>query len=327
MKKSIGLFGFGEVAKGFYKALTANQQLNTEIKTICVKDDQKTRDLNLNIFTTDPSDILNDPEIDTIVELIDDASAAYSIVKQSLKNGKAVISANKKMIAEHIDEVAHWHQTYSRPFLYEAAVGGSIPILHNLEQFFKQQDISKIRAILNGSTNYILTQMQANGLAFQEALELAQSNGFAESDPTLDISGKDALYKLIILAYHAFGETVTDLNQVRVESITNMEDQFYELAKAQGLKIKSIATAQMKNGKFSIKVQPELISAEDDLFGIEFENNAVVVEANYSGKQIYTGKGAGSLPTGSAVINDLSLLLSGFRYHQNGPKSGLKKSA
>lgn len=327
MKKSIGLFGFGEVAKGFYKALAANQQLNIEIKTICVKDDQKPRDLNQNIFTADPSAILDDPEIDVVVELIDDASAAYSIVKQSLENGKAVISANKKMIAEHIDEVAQWHQTYSQSFLYEAAVGGSIPILHNLEQFFKQQDVSKIRAILNGSTNYILTQMQANGLTYEEALELAKSNGFAESDPTLDISGKDALYKLIILAYHAFGETVTDLNQVRVESITNMEDQFYDLAKAQGLKIKSIATAHKKNGNLTIKVQPELISPEDDLFGIEFENNAVVVEANYSGKQIFTGKGAGSLPTGSAVINDLSLLLSGFRYGQNGTKRSLKKSA
>ncbi|WP_421875422.1 homoserine dehydrogenase [Marinoscillum sp.] len=326
MSKSIGLFGFGEVARGFYQALQSSQ-LDASIKKICIKDAAKPRDLDQSFFTSDPTVLLNDPDIDIIVELTDDTEISYEVVKQALTNGKATISANKKMIAENISEVSHWHQTYSAPFIYEASVGGSIPILQNLEQFFKQQEIHEIRAILNGSTNYILTQMQKNGLSLDEALILAQEKGFAESDPEQDISGRDALYKIIILSYHAFGETIGNLDQLRVESITNMEDHFYDLAKAQGLKIKSIATAKRKNGKLSVKVQPELISQDDELFGIEHENNAIVIDGNLSGKQVYTGKGAGSLPTGAAVLNDLSLVLSGFRYGARKSIGGLKKSA
>lgn len=326
MSKYIGLFGFGEVARGFYQALQSSQ-LDASIKKICIKDTAKPRDLDQSFFTSDPTVLLNDPDIDIIVELTDDAEISYEVVKQALSNGKATISANKQMIAENISEVAHWHQTYSAPFIYEASVGGSIPILQNLEQFFKQQEIHEIRAILNGSTNYILTQMQKNGLSLDEALTLAQEKGFAESDPELDISGKDALYKMIILSYHAFGETIGNLDQLRVESITNMEDHFYDLAKAQGLKIKSIATAKRRNGKLSVKVQPELISQDDELFGIEYENNAIVIDGNLSGKQVYTGKGAGSLPTGAAVLNDLSLVLSGFRYGARKSIGGFKKSA
>lgn len=326
MSKVIGLFGFGEVAKGFYQTLQTNKHLDVYIKKVCIKNSNKLRDLDPVIFTTDPEQILNDPEIDIIIELTDDADASYEIVKKSLQAGKGVISANKKMIAEHIDEVANWHAQFNAPFLYEAAVAGSIPILHNLEQFFKQQEISSIRAILNGSTNYILTLMREEGLSFEDALKLAQKKGFAESDPELDISGKDALYKLIILTYHAFGEIITDLKQVRLEAITNMEDHFYDLAKSQGLKIKSIATATKKGDKTSIKVQPELINSNDELFEVEYENNAIVIDASYSGKQTFIGKGAGSLPTGSAVINDLSLLISGFRYKRSGGKNLLKSA-
>ena len=326
MTKVLGLFGFGEVARGFYQTLQTNSHLNVRIKSVCIKNREKLRDLDPAVFTTEASELLNDPEIDIIVELTDDAEASYEIVKTALSSGKGVISANKKMIAEHIDEVATWHEQYEAPFLYEAAVAGSIPILHNLEQFFKQQEISSIRAILNGSTNYILSKMREEGLSFEDALQLAQDKGFAESDPTLDISGKDALYKLIILTYHAFGDIITDLQQVRLEAITNMEDHFYEMAKSQGLKIKSIATATRKNGKTSIKVQPELINSNDDLFEIEYENNAIVIDASYSGKQTFIGKGAGSLPTGSAVINDLSLLLSGFKYKKH-PRKSILKSA
>ncbi|MEQ9306407.1 MAG: homoserine dehydrogenase, partial [Marinoscillum sp.] len=219
------------------------------------------------------------------------------------------------------------HQDYSAPFLYEGAVGGSIPILHNLEQFFKQQEITSIRGILNGSTNYVLSKMRTEKLSFEDALELAQSEGFAESDPSLDISGKDAMFKLIILAYHAFGQTITDFSQIRVESITNMEDQFYELAELQGQKIKSVATAYRKTNGIRLKIQPELVEATDALYGVENEHNAIIVDANYSGNQIFSGKGAGSLPTASAVINDLSLLINGFKYSLKRPQSPLKKSA
>lgn len=328
MTKHIGLFGYGVVAHGFIQILKETDHLNAEVKKICIKNPEKKRDLDQSYFTSDPDVLLNDPEIDIIVELIDDAEAAYQIVKKALAQGKSVISGNKKMLALHITEVAEWHQNPSISFFYEAAVAGSIPIIHNLEQFFRQQEILSIRGILNGSTNYILTQMREQKLSFEAALAQAQHLGFAESDPSLDISGKDALYKLIILTYHAFGTLITNLDHVRLESITNMEDQFYEMAAQRGLKIKSVATAIRKNGVVKIKVQPELIGPEDELFGIENENNAILIETNFSGKQMYSGKGAGSLPTASAVINDLDLLLNGFRYTKNLlPKKRLQKSA
>jgi len=327
MTQKIGLFGYGVVARGFHHALNNNPHLNAMIKTICIKTANKTRSIDANLFTTDEKLILEDPEIDIVIELIDDAEVAYQLVKTALQKGKSVISANKKMIAEHINEVAEWHHQYEATFLYEGAVAGSIPILQNLNQFFGNQEISSVRGILNGSTNYILTEMRESNLSFDEALKLAQEKGFAESDPTLDISGLDAMYKLIILAYHAFGICITDHSQIRLESITNMEDQFYELATAQGLKIKSIATAYRKNGQIKLKVQPELVNSEDELFTVENENNAIVVDADLSGKQLYYGKGAGSLPTGAAVIHDLALLLDGFRYNKSKGGNKLKKSA
>ena len=327
MTKKIGLIGYGVVARGFFHALSENPQLNASIKKIAIKNPLKARNIPPAYFTTDIDEVLNDPDIDLIVELIDDAEVAYQIAKKCLMAGRPVISANKKMIAENIKEVATWHERCAAPFLYEAAVAGSIPILHNLEQFFKYQEITSLRGILNGSTNYILSTMREEKLTFEDALQLAQQKGFAESDPSLDISGSDAMYKLIILAYHAFGIAITDHGQVRLESITNMEDHFYTLAESRGQKIKSIATAYKKNGSLLLKVQPELVGHDDELFGIEQENNAISVTASLSGKQLYVGKGAGSLPTGSAVINDLSLLLSGFRYEKNGQRHLLEKTA
>lgn len=325
--KNIGLFGYGTVAQGFLHALKANPQLHARVKRICIKNQEKPRDAEGIPFTTRMEDILEDPEIDIVIELTDDAVAAYSLAKRALSSGRPVITANKKMISNRIGEVALWHQQYTAPLLYEAAVAGSIPILHNLEQFFTHQEVHCLRGILNGSTNYILTAMREQGLDFESALSLAQRLGFAESDPLLDISGHDAMHKLIILAYHAFGVAVTDHSQIRVESITNMEDHFYTLAREQGLKIKSIATASLKQGEVRLKVQPELIAPSDELYGIEHEHNAIVVEGSLSGKQVYSGKGAGSLPTGAAVINDLSLLLYGFRYSRNQKRSVLQKTA
>jgi homoserine dehydrogenase len=311
--KKIGLFGYGVVAKGFYTALAQNPHLNVEITKICIKNGGKNRDLDNALFTTNASEILDDPEIDIIVELIDDSAAAKEIISHALETGKAVISANKKMIADNIGDVANWHNVYPQAFLYDAAVTGSIPILQTIEQFIAKQEIISIRGILNSSCNYILSSMRQDSLSFDDALKKAQQLGLAESNPTLDISGEDALNKLVILAYHAFG-ILADKKEARLEAITNMEDWFYEAAAANNQKIKLIATAKEHNGKIKLKVQPELVSKDDELFGVEFETNAVSVESNLAGKQTYVGKAAGSLPTAAAVINDLTLLLSGFKY-------------
>lgn len=307
MKKRVGLIGYGVVAQGFYELLEKSD-LAAQVTHICVKNPEKQRNLPAHLFTTDFEQIITNPEVDIVVELIDDAEIAFEIAKQAMACGKPLITANKKMLAENLSQVSIWHQTQSTPLRYEAAVAGSIPILSTLDQFYRHLPILEIRGILNGSTNYILSTMRTQQLSMDEALALAQKNGFAESDPTLDISGKDALYKLAILSYHAFGEIITDFDQVRVESITNMEDQFFEMAAERGMKIKSIATASVKAGKLKLKVQPELLSSEDPLFEVENEDNAVQVMSPISGPQLYIGKGA-------AVLQDLQQVLTGLSYH------------
>ncbi|RED99846.1 homoserine dehydrogenase [Marinoscillum furvescens] len=320
MTQKIGLIGYGVVAKGFYQLLSQSD-LPAEVARICIKNTDKQRDIDQGLFTTNAQELVTDPNIDIIVELIDDAQASFQIVEQALNHGKPVITANKKMIAENLKQVNQWHQMLEAPLLYEASVAGSIPILSTLNQFYRHQEVTQIRGILNGSSNYILSKMRLQKLSMDEALQLAQKNGFAESDPSLDISGKDALYKLVILSYHAFGELTTSFDHIRLESITNMEDQFFDLAAQQGMKIKSIATATKKADKIQLKVQPELVNIEDPLFNIEDENNAIHINGASSGPQLYTGKGAGSHPTGAAVMQDLHLLLHGFRYTIRAPKN------
>ncbi|NQZ76783.1 MAG: homoserine dehydrogenase, partial [Ekhidna sp.] len=263
--------------------------------------------------TNNPDELLNDPEIDIIIEVIDDAKTAKNYVKTALSNGKSVISANKKMIAESLSEIDEWHKYFKSVFLYEAAVGGGIPIVHSMDSFFRDQEVVKIRGILNGSSNYILTQMQQNQWEFEHALKDAQLQGFAERNPTLDITGVDASYKLSILAYHAFGE-VPSLSQFSTESIENISKESIKRAKTKGRKIKPVATIERSITGITCEVKAEAIGPNDELYSVDFENNAVSVETLTSGKHTFSGKGAGSLPTGLAVIEDLKRLLNGYSY-------------
>ena len=325
MIKQIGLFGFGCVAQGFYEGLLQNPQFGVSIKKICVKSDSKKRNAPQALFTTSDLDILEDPEIDVIIELIDDAAAALHIARYSLKNNIPVISANKKMIAENLAELVVLQQQYETPMLYEGAVAGSIPILQNLAQFFSHQKISLVRGILNGSTNYMLTKMKNQHISFAQALKEAQGLGFAETDPTLDVKGLDATYKSIILAFHAFGEIVS-VNDVEIVGIDKLTSALLLQGRRTGKKIKLITEISKSTGILKITVKPELIGEQDSLYAIDYEYNAIEVSGNLSGTQTYVGKGAGSLPTGSAILNDLYLLLNNFQYsHQK--QSAQKKTA
>ncbi len=312
-QKKIGLFGFGTVGQGFYENLKKHTHLSAVIAKVCVRRIDLPRIGHELYFTDNPDELLLDPEIDIIIELIDDAVAAKQYVHTALREGKSVISANKKMIGESLKEIDEWHTRYDATFLYEAAVGGGIPIVHAVDGFFRDQEVLKIRGILNGSSNYILTQMQQNQWSFEQALIDAQAKGFAEQNPTLDISGVDASYKLSILAYHAFGE-VPSLSSFSAESIENVTKELIKKAKTKGKKIKPIATIEIVDGKIVCTVKPQLVSPNDELFSVDFENNAISVETLISGKHTAAGKGAGSLPTGSAVIEDLKRLLSGYSY-------------
>src|SRR5688572_18626954 len=196
---TIGLFGFGCVGYGLYEVLHKTPGLQTTIKKICVKNPEKERPIAAENFTFDKNAILSDPEINVVVELIDDAEAAFEIVSTALKNGKAVVSANKKMIAENFQELLDLQQEYGVPLLYEAACCASIPIIRNLEEYYDTDLLNSIEGVVNGSCNYILTRLFQGNHTFPEALVEAQKLGFAESDPSLDIEGHDSKFKLQLL--------------------------------------------------------------------------------------------------------------------------------
>ena len=242
-KLVLGLFGFGVVGKGLYEVLKSTPGLNATIKKICIKDPGKLRSIPAENFTTDPLSILNDPEINVVVELIDDAFAAFEIVSQSLRNGKAVVSANKKMIAGNFEKLLALQFEYAVPLLYEGSCCASIPIIRNLEEYYDNDLLSSIKGIVNGSTNYILTKISEQGLTFRDALLQAQQLGFAESNPKLDIEGEDAANKLAILLAHAFG-AITDTEAIIYAGITSLKPGDTEVAKQKGLTIKLVATAK-----------------------------------------------------------------------------------
>src|SRR6516162_4514704 len=189
---TIGLFGFGVVGEGLYRVLQQTPSLKANIKKVCIKNPGKKRNAPPELFTTDKNVLLNDPEINVIVEVINESEPAFEIVSTALKNGKEVVSASKKMIAEHLPDLLGLQKQTGQSFLYEAAACASIPVIRNLEEYYDNDLLHSLKAIVNGSTNFILTKMFEENLSFKDALLLAQQLGFAESDPSLDVDGWDA---------------------------------------------------------------------------------------------------------------------------------------
>lgn len=310
---TIGLFGFGCVGKGLYDVLQHTRGLKANIKKICVKDKKKKRAIGEENFTFDAYEILDDPEINVIVELIDDADAAFDIVSYALSKGKAVVSANKKMIAQNFDVLLELQKLYDVPFLYEAAACASIPVIRNLEEYYDNDLLKSVEGIINGSTNFILSKMYNEGKPYHETLKEAQDLGFAESNPALDVSGEDACNKLSILAAHAFGVFVSpqDIFTHGIQSVSAADIQY---AKEKGFKIKLVAQALKLNNSLKLCVIPRFVPADHKFFGIDDENNGAIVEGVFSDKQFFAGKGAGSYPTASAVLSDISALTYDYRY-------------
>ncbi|MGV3610764.1 MAG: homoserine dehydrogenase [Fluviicola sp.] len=321
MKKqlTIGLFGFGCVGTGLYEVLNKTTLLQASIKHIVIKDLSKKRIIDSNYFSTDADRILNDEEINVVVELINDYEAAYEIVTKALKSGKHVVSANKKLIAYYLDELVSLAKANNVSFLYEASVGGSIPIIRNLEEYYNNDSLSNINGIVNGTTNYILTKT-GEGESFDEALKNAQDLGFAELDPTSDVDGFDAKYKLVLLLKHAFGFTAKQ-DEVWNYGIRQLKDWDAVYAREKGLKIKLLAFGTRINNQVIGFVAPHLIPNNHFAFNVENEFNAVVVEALFSDKQLFLGKGAGSHPTASAVLSDISALQFDYAYEYKKSKT------
>lgn len=310
--KRIGIFGFGCVGQGLHDVLEYNQKL--EVAKICVRDRNKLRALPPAAFTYDPEELLQDESLDLLAELISDPEEALFIVRQALKAGKTIISANKKMVSENLPELVALQQQYGGVLLYEAAVGGSIPILRTLEAYYGQEPLQEVSGILNGSSNYILTKLDAEGSSYKEALGQAQALGFAEADPKLDVGGYDAMHKISILTAHAFGVVVQPQEVLRfgISAITKSD---IALAQALGTRIRLVATARLnERNKLEAQVLPTFVTPDSELYYVEAEFNGVRLSAKFAGEQFLKGRGAGSHPTGSAVWADVAAALRGYRY-------------
>ncbi|HEX7845600.1 MAG TPA: homoserine dehydrogenase [Chitinophagaceae bacterium] len=311
---TIGLFGFGVVGEGLYKVLQQTPSLKAVIKKVCIKNPGKKRDAPASLFTTDKVELLFDPEINVIVEVIDDADAAFDIVTTALKNGKDVVSASKKMIAEHLPALLQLQQETGKSMLYESAACASIPVIRNLEEYYDNDLLHSIKAIVNGSTNYILTKMFEEGLDFKQALLQAQQLGFAESNPKLDVEGFDAVNKWTFLLTHAYG-VIESPNDILFNGIQNIHAADAVVAKARNQQIKLVAQAKkLQNGKVTAFVLPQFIQQDDHLSFVKNEYNGVVIESGFADKQFFYGKGAGSFPTASAVLSDISALRYQYKY-------------
>jgi len=323
----LGIFGFGVVGQGLYHVLEETKGIKAEILKICVKNSEKKRPLPMEYFTYKKEDILENPEVDVVLELIDDPEAAFEIVKSALTNGKAVVTANKKMVADHMTELYDLQNKYNAPLLYEGACCASIPIIRNLEEYYDNDLLGAVEGIFNGSTNFILSKVFTEQKSFDEALREAQELGYAETDPSLDIEGYDAKYKLCIILTHAFGLFVNpdDVFNFGIQKISDFD---IKIARERGYKIKLVAKSRKVEDKVIAMVIPQFVSEKSELYKVEREFNGVIVEGAFSEHQFFIGKGAGGYPTGSAVLSDISALTYNYKYEYKKTKqvSDLKLS-
>lgn len=312
---NIGLFGFGTVGKGLYDVLKKIQPENVSIVKVCVRNVAKhSAEAPELEFTSNADDIFNDSRINFIVELIDDAEAAYGIVKRALQAKIPVVSGNKKMLARHIQEMIQLQRDNDTALLYDASACGSIPVIRNLEEYYDNDLLISVKGILNGSSNFILSKIFNEGMNYAEALKLAQDLGFAESDPTLDIGGWDSLFKLIIITIHAFGVYV-EPEQIFTFGIGNMNEHDIQFAHEKRRRVKLVGWAEkVDEDKLVLSVMPHLLSKQKYIYSVEDEFNGVVIKGLFYYKQFMFGQGAGGFPTGSAVLSDITAQLYDYRY-------------
>lgn len=313
-KQIIGLFGFGVVGEGLYHVLQKSHTTRATIKKICIKDAQKKRSIASSNFTTQMNHILDDPEINLVVELINDAGQAFEIVSGALQKGKSVVSGNKKMLALHMPELVELQKKTGSALLYDASACGSIPVIRNLEEYYDNDLLLSITGILNGSSNFVLSKVFNENKSYPEAVKEAQQLGFAEADPSLDMGGWDSLYKLVILALHGFGSLVHP-NQVFVSGISNLQATDIRFAREKGYRLKLVAQAtKINNQSFNLMIMPKMVNEDEYIYNVENEYNGVIIEGAFYEKQFMFGKGAGGYPTGSSVLSDITARMHGYRY-------------
>ena len=305
-KIKIGLIGLGTVGSGVYKTLKSFD--NVEVTKIAVKNINKPRNiegLDNSILTDKPFDVVNDPDIDIVVELIGGLNPAGELIKTAIKNGKHIVTANKELLAKNGEELFNFAEQHNRVILYEAAIAGGIPIIMPIKTILAGNKITRIEAILNGTTNYILTKMDVQGASYESILKEAQDLGYAEADPTGDVEGFDAAYKITTLATLAFKKRIKIENVYR-EGITKIRAQDMHAANDLGYKIKLIASAYLdEEGRADVRVHPMLVSKKSTLAHIDYVTNAVSLSGHPMGSITLSGPGAGEFPTASSVVGDI----------------------
>ena len=312
-KINVGIIGLGTVGSGVVKALRERSRLLEEkaglrlsIKKICVQHSGRKRDVSLpkGILTADVRQILRDPDIQIVVELIGGIHPAKEYVMEALRRGKDVVTANKALLAEAGTEIFRLAERKKRRVQFEASVGGGIPIIKSLREGLVANRIHAIFGIINGTSNFILTRMTETGCTFKEALTEAQKKGYAERNPSLDIDGIDSAHKLAILTLLGFGKEIP-LERISIEGIRQISPQDIQYADELGYHIKLLAIAKQTSRGLEVRVHPTLIPRGHPLAAVREAYNAITVQGDLVGETFFYGKGAGKFPTSSAVLSDI----------------------
>ncbi len=310
-KIKIGLIGLGTVGSGVFKTLQNFK--NVEVVKIAVHNKNKKRNiegLDESIITDDAYEVVNNPEIQIVAELVGGINPAFDLIKTAIKNGKHIVTANKELLAKHGEELFNFAEENNKVVLYEAAIAGGIPLIMPIKTILAGNKITKIKAILNGTTNYILTKMDVQGASYTDVLKEAQELGYAEADPTGDVEGFDAAYKITTLATIAFGKRIKIENVYR-EGITKISPDDMKAANEMGYKIKLIASAELnEDSKADVRVHPMLVPKTKTLAHIDYVTNAVSLSGHPVGDVTLSGPGAGEFPTASSVVGDILAITS-----------------
>jgi len=309
---NIGLIGLGTVGRGVVKILTENRDLLLKklnvplvLKKVACKDRSRPRPVDLSgIEITNAEEIINDPEINIVIELIGGYEPAKTYILTAIKNRKHVVTANKALLALYGEEIFKTAMEYQVDIAFEASVGGGIPLIKGIKEGLVGNNILCIFGILNGTANYILTKMTKEGMAFKEALKEAQEKGFAEADPTFDIEGIDTAHKLTILLSLAYGIPI-DFEQIYIEGIDNIEPLDIQFAQEFGYSIKLLAVSRQTDKGIESRVHPTMIPKEHLLANVNGAYNALLVRGDAVGNVLFYGLGAGMMPAGSAVVSDV----------------------
>lgn len=311
-KITAGLLGLGTVGTGVVSLLATNPDFR--LKWIALRDRAKPRNVDISSFrvTVNPLEVVDDPEVEIIIEVAGGISQIREVVLRAIENGKHIVTANKELIAKHGPELFRLAHRHNVTILFEAAVGGGIPLISTIQRGLQANQILSVAGILNGTTNYILTAMTEKGQGFNDALQEAQSLGYAEADPTSDVESHDVAYKITILASLAFGHFVDPLSVSR-QGITRISDIDIESAREFGYRVKLIGLARQGEGCLDVRAHPMLIPLRHPLASVEGANNAIFIKGSAVGELMLLGPGAGQMPTASAVVGDLINLASALR--------------